>query len=300
MEYSTLYNAIARGKWFITLRDLEMKARIIDGLLEHSEQRTGELKDREKMIVRIGKKISSMAQKNNFDDATPGSTAIINLHGDMLKYGTFCSYGTNEIASKIYEAADSKNIDGIILDIDSGGGCVDAIAPVTDAISYAQDKGVFVIAHCDLCASAAYYVACFCDNIIAANNISSEFGSIGVMMTFPDYAKYYESKGIKIHTIYSNLSDYKNAPFESALKGEYDKIKLEELDPLAKGFQETVKSKRKDLNLKIDGIINGRMFYSLQAKEYGLIDGIGDVTYCLQKINELKANATVENYLRTL
>ena len=93
---------------------------------------------------------------------------------------------------------------------------MDAIAPLVDAILYARGKGKAVVAHCDLCASAAYYAASYCNEIIAANEVSAEFGSIGVMMSFPDYAKYYESAGIKVHTIYSNLSDYKNAPFEAA------------------------------------------------------------------------------------
>lgn len=34
------------------------------------------------------------------------------------------------------------------------------------------------------------------------------------MMSFPDYAKYYEKEGVKIHTIYSDLSNYKNAPLK--------------------------------------------------------------------------------------
>lgn len=44
-----------------------------------------------------------------------------------------------------------------------------------------------IVAACDLCASAAYYVAVHCNEIIAANTISVEFGSIGVMMSFMDY-----------------------------------------------------------------------------------------------------------------
>ena len=120
----------------------------------------------------------------------------------MLKYGTYCSYGTMEYADLIREAADSSNISSVLCDIDSGGGAVDAIAPLVDAILYARSKGKAVVAHCDLCASAAYYAASYCNEIIASNTISAEFGSIGVMMSFPDYAKYYESAGIKMHTIY--------------------------------------------------------------------------------------------------
>ena len=63
----------------------------------------------------------------------------------MLKYGTYCSYGTTEYAALIRDAADSANISSVLCDIDSGGGAVDAIAPLVDAILYARGKGKAVV-----------------------------------------------------------------------------------------------------------------------------------------------------------
>ena len=124
-------------------------------------------------------------------------------------------------------------------------------------------------AYADLCASAAYYVACYCNEIIASNNISSEFGSIGVMMSFMDYEKYYESNGVKQHTIYSDLSNYKNEPFELARKGEYEKIRSEELNPLARKFQEAVKHQRGDkLNQRSKGYLPGGCSMLKQPKKW--------------------------------
>ena len=146
----------------------------------------------------------------DFSDAPEDSVAVIPLRGDMLKEGTMCSYGTEEIAAVIREAADARNITGIRLDIDSGGGAVDAIAPMLQAIAYSQAKGKPVVASCDLCASAAYYVACQCDRIVADNSLSAEFGSIGVMTQLADYAGYYEKAGIKLHHIYHGLKQAEN------------------------------------------------------------------------------------------
>ena len=241
-----------------------------------------------------------MKSGHDFSDAPQDSVAVIGLQGSMLKYGSYCSYGTTEVAEMVNQAADSPQISGILLDIDSGGGSVDAIAPLIDAIQYAQKKKKCVVAYCDLCASAAYYVACYCDEIIASNTISSEFGSIGVMMSFPDYAKYYEKDGIKVHTIYSNLSSYKNAPFEAAKEGKYDAIKTEELDPLARGFQEAVKSRRgSKLNLEMEGIIAGRMFYANDAKKNGLIDSVGTREFALGRVRELRRDAYVNEYINS-
>jgi len=241
-----------------------------------------------------------MASSKNFADAPAGSIAVIPLRGSMLKYGTYCSYGTTEIAEMVNEAAESSKITGIVLDIDSGGGSVDAIAPMVQAIRNAQSKGKAVVACCDLCASAAYYVACYCDEIMAANEISSEIGSIGVMMSFMDYAKYYEKEGVTQHTIYSNLSTYKNGPFEAARKGEYDQIKSEELDPLAKKFQEAVKHRRGGkLNQAVEGIIAGRMFFSSDAKENGLIDSIGTLETAVKRTKEIRRDAVVNDYINS-
>lgn len=295
MITNSLANSILRGKWFIHLRDVELTAHIIQGILNH-EHAEGILSDRVKLTAQIGCRASGLVRSDGFSEAPSGSKAIIPLHGDMTKYGSWCNYGTSEIAAMILEAADQENIDGIILDVDSGGGCIDAISPLVDAIEYAK-KRKCVIAHCDLCASAAYYVGCFCDEMIASNDISSEFGSIGVMMSFPDYAKYYENAGVKIHTIYSSLSDYKNAPFEAAKKGEYDKIRQEELDPLARNFQDAVKKRRCNLDLKVDGILNGRTFYAHEALRNGMIDGIGDLDFVMKRFSDRAAQSDIENYL---
>lgn len=302
MAFSSLYSAVCRGKWFISFRDVEANLILVDKLLERgiTKEDASKRSDVEPipvMLLAVGKEANS---GNSFSEAPNDSTAIIPIHGTLLKYGTFCSYGTTELADIIRQAADSLNISSILLDIDSGGGGVDAIAPMVSSIQYAQSKGKSVVAHCDLCASAAYYIASYCDEIVASNQISSEFGSIGVMMSFPDYAKYYEREGIKVHTIYSNLSDYKNAPFEMAKEGKYEMIKEEELDPLARDFQENVKANRGDkLKLDMAGLLRGRMFYAKDAMNVGLVDAIGTQEYAIQRAREIYQEACINEYINS-
>ena len=299
MAFSTLYYTILNKPVFIDVRRIDAHAVLIDKFLSHDITGMDAMKLSDK--TPIARQISAgHAQDNQFAKAPKDSVAVILLRGDMLKEGTMCSYGTEEIAAVIREAADAKNIIGIRLDIDSGGGAVDAIAPMLEAISFSQQKGKPVVACCDLCASAAYYVACHCNRIVANNTISAEFGSIGVMMQFPDYAKYYEERGIKIHTIYSNLSTHKNAPFEAARKGEYTSIKEEQLDPLARQFQEAVKTHRQQLDQKIDGILAGRMFYAKDALKHGLIDQIGTEQEATDLVRRLAADMALKQYTASL
>jgi len=299
MSFSHLYSSITRGKWLVLPSEVESNQILINSLLEHNAApEDGKLSDRNPLLAVVASK--EMKSGTSFDDAPQNSTAIIPLHGSMMKYGNYCTYGCTEVADMIKAAANSANISAIVLDIDSGGGAVDAIAPLVDAIQLAQANDKPVVASCDLCASAAYYVACHCNEIIANNTISAEFGSIGVMMSFMDYAKYYEANGVTQHTIYSNLSSYKNASFEAAKKGEYDKLKEEELDPLARQFQSTVKSQRGDkLNIKVEGIVSGRMFYAAEAKENGLIDSIGNRDYALKRAREIRSDAEINQYINS-
>lgn len=303
MVFSHLYSAVCRGKWFISFREAEANLLLVQRLLSRDASLADgkPLSESQPVPVMLEHEGRLMKRGNSFADAPEGSTAVIPLRGTMLKYGTMCSYGTTEIASVIREAAASKNISSIVLDIDSGGGSVDAIAPLADAIRQAQQKRKAVVASCSLCASAAYYVASYCNEIRADNDIDAEFGSIGVMMSFADYAKYYENEGIKVHTIYSNLSDYKNAPFEAAKKGEYAKIRDEELDPLARDFQENVKRNR-GARLKADteGVLRGRMFYARDAVGTGLADAVGTLAQAAERSRELSAQMCIDDYLRVV
>lgn len=302
MAFSSLYSAVCRGKWFISFRDVEANLILVDKLLERgiTKEDAEKRSDVEPIPVLLSTGGKEAKSGNGFADAPKDSTAIIPVHGTLLKYGTYCSYGTTELADILRQAAESSNISSVLLDIDSGGGSVDAIAPLVDAIQYAQSKGKSVVAHCDLCASAAYYIASYCDEIIASNQISSEFGSIGVMMSFPDYAKYYEREGVKVHTIYSSLSDYKNAPFEMAKEGKYDMIREEELDPLARDFQENVKANRGNkLKLDTTGLIRGRMFYAKDAIAIGLADGIGTLDFAIQRAREIPHEACINEYINS-
>lgn len=275
MRVSELYNTICRGKWFILPSLVDANRMLVQRLMKREVRAEEEQEGRGALRMRIYGRAMERSESATFDELPEESTVVVPLHGTMTKYNTWCSYGTQHIASLVQAAAESPRVKSIVLDIDSGGGSVDAIAPMLDAIAECKRRRKGCVAAVDLCASAAYYVACHTDGIVAMNRVSSELGSIGVMMQFYDYAKYYEKEGITQHRIYSTLSDYKNAPFEAALKGDYTKIRSEELDPLARQFQMAVKKCRPKLKADTEGILSGRMFYADDAVTLGLADEVG-------------------------
>lgn len=301
MKLNPLYYTLLEKPFFIDVRRVESRRLLIDQLLLHDAGTTPLPTLSEKTplwMTTLTVDASGRSKAGRFADAPEGSVAVIPLKGDMLKAGTPCSYGTEELAAMLMEAVASPNITGTVLDVDSGGGAVDAIWPLTEAIARSRAAGKPVVTSADLCASAAYYVACHTDAIVANNTLSAEFGSIGVLMQFADYQKYYEQQGVKVHTVYSDLSGYKNAPFEAALKGDYKAIKTEQLNPLARQFQQAVRSHRPALDDKVEGILQGRMFYAVDALKAGLIDQTGTLETAIAEVRRLAADLQLSHYAR--
>lgn len=277
-----LISTLLRGQFFVAPDHAIAMAGSVANIINRDWDgfnKTTDLNDKERGKFPIAAVSIAHAFFDDLDKAPEGSTAIVPLKGTMLKYGTWCSYGTEEVAAAIVNAAHHQNINSLVLDIDSGGGSVDAIAPLVDAIRYARQQGKPVVASVDMACSAAYWAASACDTIIADNAISATVGSIGVMMSFYDVKGYYEKLGYKLHTVYAPESDHKNAAFEKALEGEYDQLKEEELSPLAIAFQQAVRENRAGkLDESIKGILNGKTFYAADALSAGLIDMIGNRT----------------------
>lgn len=238
---------------------------------------------------------------SSFDDAPENSIAIIALEGPMMLRGGFCSYGTQDIAALIREAAMSKNISGIILDIDTGGGTTDSIVPLVDAINFTKQQNKPIIAYCNTALSAGYRVAAETDMIIASNDMA-EFGSIGVFVKFPDEEGYMASQGLKTITVYAPQSTDKNLPYEEALKGNVELLKTEVLSPIADDFQKKVLAARgKKIKQDTPGILAGRVFFAkaqgFDSIANGLIDAIGNLDFAIEKIQSLipKKQITTNN-----
>lgn len=230
----------------------------------------------------------SSSEYFDLSEAPDGITAVIPLKGTMLKYGTYYHYGTTEIAQMILEAAGSDKVVAIVIDADSGGGQVSSIAPIHYAIKYAQSLGKPVVASADISASANIYAIAACDAIIANNNISSSFGSIGVMVSFFDMNPYYEKLGMKYHEIYPDESSEKNQIWQKAKNDDYEAIKKDFLSPLAIKFQDDMKVFRAGkLNLDRPDILKGIMLSADEAMAEGLIDIVGDQKTALNHALEL-------------
>ena len=226
-------------------------------------------------------------QAQNVDETPPNSIGVVEIIGDMIKYGNYYCYGADELVAFAQMFDDNPNIIGQIWKMDTGGGSISSVAPFRD---FLKNKKKPVVARCDMCASAGLFVASGTDHIQAENDISSMFGSVGVMATLRSYEKYFEAMGVKEHVIMADQSGHKNKEFTEALKGNYELMKTHLLNPAAITFQNYMRADRgKKLNEDVEGLLEGGIFYAGKAIEYGLADSMGTMQDAIEKVKELAA-----------
>lgn len=201
--------------------------------------------------------------------------AVFSIEGPMMKKGDWCSYGTEEIAAMMISAIENENVKGTILKFDTGGGTVDSVQPLVNAINKSKEAGKPVFAYVDHALSAGYKVACECDKIIATNKMAT-FGSIGVLVRFPNSDKYSKDvMGLEIIEIYAPESSDKNLPYRQAVDGKIELIQTEILSPYAKDFISSVKAARDGkLDNSVSGLLSGKVFFAEDSISNGLCDEI--------------------------
>ncbi|MGJ1419976.1 S49 family peptidase [Sphingobacterium spiritivorum] len=269
-----LINTVLRGQFFISPEIALGLGPQINELLKNNKLYTKDIQSLDAIDIKayVGD------EEHDAEEAVQEESRVIVLpvKGTMLKYGTMCTYGMDEIAYYMKHFAQQDDVSAIVIDIDTGGGSVNAVPPLLESIAFARAKGKPVVAHVDASYSAGYWTASACDRVFLNNAVTSGCGSIGVMLSYMDLIPYYEAAGAKYHEIYADPSGDKNSPFRNLLKGDYKQIKEEMLNPLAIQFQNAVKSNRADkLNINTEGLLSGAVFTGQKAIDTGLADQFG-------------------------
>lgn len=212
-----------------------------------------------------------------------GFVAVLPLIGTMSRYGGFCSHGSEEIASWIMEANATENISSIVLEINSGGGDVDGTELLGQVVKQSKKPVVAYVA--GMAASAAYWVASQCAEIIMESGTTSEVGSIGVLSMHVDSSKAYEMNGHKITILRSDGSEDK-ALFNSieSLTPEIISAVKTDLNSIRSTFIKTVKQGRPGIS---DTVFSGKMYWGNAAIKLGMADKIGFLGDAVKRADQL-------------
>ena len=200
------------------------------------------------------------------DQTTPAQTKVINVlpvRSILTKHDQMCGpVGTRTLGKRLLAADAEENVIGHILVIESGGGQATAVPELTDAIQQCTKP---VIAWIDgMAASAAYYIACYTQEIISGREMDM-VGCIGTMSRYEGR----KAKSLENHegdisvTIYADGSEEKNEEFEKAIN-EFDFTLAKEriLNPFNAKFLSDVKTNRPAV---LPEQLKGRTYFAMDV-----------------------------------
>lgn len=179
---------------------------------------------------------------------------------------------TEMLAQSVQRALDDSQVSAILLDIDSPGGSVFGVPELGEFLLQARQKKRIVAQANPVAASAAYWIAASCSELVVAP--SGQVGSIGVLSVHDDISKAQEKDGVKTTIVragrykaegnpYEPLSDEARADMQAKIDAYYDMFVRAVADGRATDPR-TVRS----------GFGQGRMLMAADAKAAGMADRV--------------------------
>ena len=216
--------------------------------------------------------------------------------------------GDKTIIKAFKDAYENKNIDAVILRIDSGGGSALASdmmwRQMVKSKKDSKNKKPFIVSMSDVAASGGYYIATEADKIVA--NETTITGSIGVISFWPNFSKLMNKYGINFDNSIKkgDHSDFKYVSIANRLHNDYEKEKIQEaLNDTYDKFKTRVIDGRKELNDidELDNIALGRIWTGAGGKNVFLVDEVGGFNKAIETTKEMlelseESEITIEEY----
>ncbi|HQB91993.1 MAG TPA: signal peptide peptidase SppA [Smithellaceae bacterium] len=193
-------------------------------------------------------------------------------------------YDSLKISEQLEEFANDGSIIAVVLRVDSPGGSVAASQEIYDAVVELRKSKKVVASMGSIAASGGLLVACAADKIIA--NPGTITGSISAIMQFANFEELLKKIGLKSSVVKSGKYKDIGSPLRD-MTPEERKIIQELVDDIYNQFIDVVVKDRKLSREKVLEIADGRVFSGRRAKEYGLIDDLGDMNYAAKLATQL-------------
>ncbi len=179
------------------------------------------------------------------------------------------------MVAQIEEFRDRSNIKAVVIRIDSPGGGVGPSQEIHAELKLLAKEKPLIVSMGSVAASGGYYLAVAGERIFA--NPGTITGSIGVIMSFPNYQDLMGKVGIQTEVVKSgrfkdigsSTRDFLSAD-RDLLQGVIDDVHMQFVDAISDGR-----------NMPVDRLrpfVDGRIFTGRQAKDAGLIDELGTLS----------------------
>ncbi len=217
--------------------------------------------------------------------------AVIELEGAIASTAESSFFGKEANAANMLKslkaAKDDKEIQGIILKINSPGGTVAMSQSIyNQIIKTRKDKPVISVLD-DIAASGGYYIASASDRIIAQEGTLT--GSIGVIFSFMDYHNLLANK-LDINPVVIKSGKFKDIGSGSRKMTEEEKELMQNIvDDSYQQFLNAIRKGRIQRNdnysayktylteENLKNYADGRVFTGRQARQLGFVDETGDM-----------------------
>ena len=199
--------------------------------------------------------------------------------------------GADAALRAIRKATLDPEVDGILLDVDSGGGEVTASDVLWKALkdfrASRQDSKTrrFVVTIMGAtAASGAYYASVASDWIVA--HPSTITGSIGVKIESFNVKQFLEQRGVRRVSVTSGANKNMMSPFQDLTEPQRQLVQAE-VDALHARFVDIVAKGRKISDDRAKALADGRVFLAEEAKKEGLVDEVGYLEDAKAKVSSL-------------
>lgn len=193
---------------------------------------------------------------------------------------------SDEILKDLRRFQKKSSIKAIVLRINSPGGAVAPAQEIYREIERVKKKKPVVASIETVGASAAFYIASNASRVVCSRGTIT--GSIGVIMMLADIHKLAEKVGVGVNIV--KAGKYKDIGSGMKPLTDAEKVILEEFAvEIHNQFISDVALARKDkIEIeKLREISDGRFFSGEKAKDYGLVDNIGNFYDAVQIAAEL-------------
>ena len=270
--------------------------RLVDKL-EHFSDFTKRLNIREENVADIFDYYEKMVEDEKIGNPRNGTIAVIYAEGSILyDEGNNTTGGVitpDNILQKVEKAMRTKNLKGIVLRVNSGGGS--ALASEIIYQELVKLKIPIYVSMSDTTASGGYYIS-MAGNKVFANNATIT-GSIGVVSMLPKFYNAQDKYGFHSNSIskgrYSDIND------NFAPLSEESRTKISQsMQETYKEFKSRVSKNRKLDENTLENYAQGKIWLGDEAKNINLIDGIAsldEVIKIMAKDLRLRNNYAVEN-----
>ena len=236
--------------------------------------------------------IATFSRKESFSGPV---SAVIKIRG-TIQEGQNSSWSSSQnpsqIAAKIRDLAENKNVHSLLLDLNTPGGTVASVQDIHNALIYFKSKGKPVVAMFrDISASGGYYIATAADKIVAQPGTIT--GSIGVIMQGANFTPLLEKIGVSFKPIKSAKHKDIGSPYREMTEEEQKLLQDMIDDTYAQFFNEVKKSRPNIPEAKLRLYADGRVWTGNQAKALGLIDELGGIAEAKKILENLTGQKNI-------